>query len=265
MASYTEQVESHNPALTASGLAVWGWILRIVVALSFLVLPYVITTSTTLVDNQTAATDLQAIQAAEPYAPSTSPLTCNPTPAPAIVISRLQDDRRAGPARRWPRCSSACNTTHNLVKALTAAGGLSNPQVQGLLAYNPLALAIQKGQPVSQAEIRQGGRALAEPGQPARGGAEAGAGPEGLARRVEAVVDRLHRRTGWSSRPRVLHAGPLEPAGRHGATSTSTSAWSPRSWPSCPGSRHRWPSAADNRGDPGPLDPAGDTAPHPRP
>ena len=52
MANYTEQVESHNPALTATGLAMWGWILRITVALSFLVLPYVITTSTVLVDNQ---------------------------------------------------------------------------------------------------------------------------------------------------------------------------------------------------------------------
>ena len=48
----------------------WGWILRITVALSFLVLPYVITTSTTLVDNQNAATALQAIQAAQPYAPN---------------------------------------------------------------------------------------------------------------------------------------------------------------------------------------------------
>src|ERR1700684_257423 len=69
MANYTEQVESHNPALTASGLAVWGWILRITVALSFLVLPYVITTSTTLVDNQNAATVLKTIQSAQPYAP----------------------------------------------------------------------------------------------------------------------------------------------------------------------------------------------------
>jgi hypothetical protein len=58
MAGYTEQIEWHNPALTATGLAVWGWILRIVVALSFLVLPWVITTSTTLVDNQGAATTL---------------------------------------------------------------------------------------------------------------------------------------------------------------------------------------------------------------
>jgi hypothetical protein len=32
-------------------------------------------------------------------------------------------------------------------------GGLGNPQVVGLLAYNPLAIAIEKGQPVSDSEI----------------------------------------------------------------------------------------------------------------
>ena len=152
MANYTEQVESHNPALTASGLAVWGWILRITVALSFLVLPYVITTSTMLVDNQTAATALQAIQAAVPYAPTTTPPACNRTSAPASVISGLQATKEAGP-QTLATVLASCNSTHNLVQALTAAGGLSNPQVQGLLAYNPLALAIQNGQPVSQAQI----------------------------------------------------------------------------------------------------------------
>jgi hypothetical protein len=152
MANYTEQVESHNPALTASGLAVWGWILRITVALSFLVLPYVITTSTTLVDNQTAATALQAIQAAAPYVPATAPPACNPIKAPASVITGLQATHEAGP-QTLATILSACNSTGNLASALTAAGGLSNPQVQGLLAYQPLALAIQKGQPVSQAQI----------------------------------------------------------------------------------------------------------------
>ncbi len=152
MANYTEQVESHNPALTASGLAVWGWILRITVALSFLVLPYVITTSTVLVDNQTAATALQAIQAAEPYAPSTAPPACNSTPAPAAVISGLQATDEAGP-RTLATLLTACNSTHSLTQALTAAGGLTNPQVAGLLAYNPLAKAIQNGQPVSQSDI----------------------------------------------------------------------------------------------------------------
>ncbi len=152
MANYTEQVESHNPALTASGLAVWGWILRITVALSFLVLPYVITTSTVLVDNQTAATALQAIQASEPYAPSTT----------ALRATRRRRRNRSSPAcrppaspalTRWPALLQGCNSTHSLTKALTAPGGLTNPQVQGLLAYNPLAKAIQNGQPVSQSEI----------------------------------------------------------------------------------------------------------------
>jgi MFS family permease len=49
MASFTETVEKHNPALTATGLAVWGWIIRIVVAVSIFVLPFVITSMTPLV------------------------------------------------------------------------------------------------------------------------------------------------------------------------------------------------------------------------
>ncbi len=152
MANYTEQVESHNPALTASGLAVWGWILRITVALSFLVLPYVITTSTTLVDNQNAATALQAIEAAKPYAPSTSPAACAPTSAPASVIAGLRATGEIGP-KTLATVIEACKATHSLTDALTAAGGLSNPQVLGLIAYNPLATAIQQGKPVSQAQI----------------------------------------------------------------------------------------------------------------
>ena len=31
MASFTETVEARNPALIATGLAIWGWIIRIVV------------------------------------------------------------------------------------------------------------------------------------------------------------------------------------------------------------------------------------------
>ena len=58
----------------------------------------------------------------------------------------------AGP-RTLATLLAACNSTHSLTSALTAAGGLTNPQVAGLLAYNPLAKAIQNGQPVSQSEI----------------------------------------------------------------------------------------------------------------
>lgn len=50
MAAFTETVEKHNPAATATGLAVWGWTLRIVVTLSFAALLVVVPATSTLVD-----------------------------------------------------------------------------------------------------------------------------------------------------------------------------------------------------------------------
>jgi MFS family permease len=49
MASFTETVEARNPALTATGLAIWGWILRMVVFVAFLVIPAVVNSVTPLV------------------------------------------------------------------------------------------------------------------------------------------------------------------------------------------------------------------------
>jgi MFS family permease len=154
MANYTEQVEHHNPALTASGLAIWGWILRITVALSFLVLPYVITTSTVLVDNQNAGATLQTIQTAQPYAPNTTALKCSSTPAPANVIANLRTAPEARPElNTLATILESCNSTHNLLKAISAAGGLTNPHVLGLNAFNPLALDIQNGKQVTLSQI----------------------------------------------------------------------------------------------------------------
>jgi MFS family permease len=56
MAGYTETIEAKNPALVATGLALWGWMLRIVVAISFLFLPVVISTVSPIVDNTALAT-----------------------------------------------------------------------------------------------------------------------------------------------------------------------------------------------------------------
>ncbi len=50
MASFTETVEARNPALIATGLAIWGWILRVVIFVAFLIVPHVITSVTPLVD-----------------------------------------------------------------------------------------------------------------------------------------------------------------------------------------------------------------------
>jgi len=50
MAAFTETVEKRNPALVATGLAVLGWTLRVVVAVSVFVVPFVVTSITPLVE-----------------------------------------------------------------------------------------------------------------------------------------------------------------------------------------------------------------------
>jgi len=50
MASFTETTEARNPALIATGLAIWGWIIRIVVFVAYLCLPLVINSVTPLVN-----------------------------------------------------------------------------------------------------------------------------------------------------------------------------------------------------------------------
>ncbi len=52
MAAFTETVEKVNPAATATGLAVWGWIIRIVVTVALLILTFVVSSTSTIVDTQ---------------------------------------------------------------------------------------------------------------------------------------------------------------------------------------------------------------------
>ena len=63
LAAYTETVEDRNPALTATGLAIWGWVLRIMVAGSLFILPYVVTSMTPIVEH---GAQVQAIAARYP-------------------------------------------------------------------------------------------------------------------------------------------------------------------------------------------------------
>lgn len=66
MAGFTEMVEEHNPALVGTGLAVWGWLLRLVVSASFLILPHVITSVSPLVDDG-ATVQARAAATAQAY------------------------------------------------------------------------------------------------------------------------------------------------------------------------------------------------------
>jgi hypothetical protein len=65
MASFTETIEKHNPALTATGLAVWGWIIRAVIAISFIIMPAVVSSMTPLVTNGSTVATLSAKYAPE--------------------------------------------------------------------------------------------------------------------------------------------------------------------------------------------------------
>jgi hypothetical protein len=64
MAAFTETVESINPAATATGLAVWGSIIRGVVTVAFLLLPTVVGAASPLVDFGQRAQGLQTRYAA---------------------------------------------------------------------------------------------------------------------------------------------------------------------------------------------------------
>jgi MFS family permease len=93
MASFTETVEKHNPALIATGLAVWGWIIRIVVALSAFVLPLVVGSMTPVITYgaqvQTLAAkyapQLATAQAIDPKTQAT--LNANPSDTAALTTA----------------------------------------------------------------------------------------------------------------------------------------------------------------------------------
>jgi MFS family permease len=161
MAGYTEAVEARNPALSATGLSVWGWILRLVVAGSFLILPHIITTSSTIVDNQYYSSQLQAFQAAQPYVPS--PGGPRVSPAPPAVIDQLTalQSNQPYPGAALPTTALAAvleKQPNNYAQAVTA--GLALPsalrsQVLALQAFQPVITSVQAdpSQPVSSLKI----------------------------------------------------------------------------------------------------------------
>ncbi|HYA68530.1 MAG TPA: MFS transporter, partial [Acidimicrobiales bacterium] len=150
MANYTEAVEDKNPAMAATGLAVWGWVLRIVVAGSFLALPYVITTSNPIVDNVGAASALQAFEKAEIYLPSAAVKT--PPAAPPSILALL--DQSAGvPGHALADVLHDYAATHDLFGAFGSVPKALKSQVSGLLEFTPLATDIQHGARVTARQI----------------------------------------------------------------------------------------------------------------
>ena len=86
MASFTETVEDHNPALTATGLAIWGWIIRVIVFVAYLILPHIVTTVNPLVDYGTQVEAyVHEYPAFQVPASTLAVLQKNPTDAAALA------------------------------------------------------------------------------------------------------------------------------------------------------------------------------------
>jgi hypothetical protein len=139
MASFTETVEKRNPALIATGLAVWGWIIRAIVSISIFILPYVVTTMTPLFENGPTA---QAILASDPTAKFVSAhatlfnqlarySTCPPNPAavPPALLQRAIAEVGIGPLTNVATAQCASPTVRSDLAFLQAHGTqLTNAQ-----------------------------------------------------------------------------------------------------------------------------------------
>jgi MFS family permease len=88
MASFTETVERRNPALMATGLAVWGLVIRIVIAVSVFFVPKVVTTATTLVQQGPAVQAVLANPA--PVGHTTIGKVAGAVSANPTIVARLQ-------------------------------------------------------------------------------------------------------------------------------------------------------------------------------
>ncbi len=130
MASFTETVEARNPALTATGLAIWGWIQRIVVFVSFLIIPAVVSSVTPLV---TYGTQVQT------YAAQYGPQLAFAQAHPAVVA----DAQKVPP----PVLATATRYSTQLANAQKFAPELAvieaHPALFTKLAADPASPALQ--------------------------------------------------------------------------------------------------------------------------
>ncbi|NYI71509.1 MFS family permease [Naumannella cuiyingiana] len=68
IASFTETVERHNPAATATGLAVYGWIIRTTITITLIAFGFALPATTTLMDKGTRVAEIAAVIAPETLA-----------------------------------------------------------------------------------------------------------------------------------------------------------------------------------------------------
>jgi MFS family permease len=141
MASYSETVERHNPAATATGLAVWGGLIRGIVTLILVAFALTMTAATTLVDH---GERVQALAAR--YAPQLATL--------AKLDPRTLAVLKADPADPAARLRAVAEIAGVSPADVSRAGALASREAQPLATLNALA------PPLREATLRAGAARL---------------------------------------------------------------------------------------------------------
>ncbi|MCU1616030.1 MAG: major facilitator superfamily 1 [Frankiales bacterium] len=144
MASFTETVERHNPAASATGLAIWGWILRIVVTVSLAVLTLVVPATSTLVDQ---GTKVQAL--ATKYAQPLGVLQ-SIDPATAKALSANKSDV-AALSKALGEVARQQGASASEAQAVSTAVTTRAPQLAAVQAIPPATLGALQANPADAA------------------------------------------------------------------------------------------------------------------
>jgi MFS family permease len=148
MASFTETVEKHNPAATATGLAVWGWIIRIVVTVSLIIFTFVVPATSTLVDQGSRAQAIQAkypkevatLQSLEPA--TSAALTKNPTDP--VALPQALQQVCIGNGDPAAKCASVRAAATRSINQLATASAIDPTTLNALSAGSTSPVLIAK-------------------------------------------------------------------------------------------------------------------------
>jgi MFS transporter, ACS family, D-galactonate transporter len=135
MAAFTETVEKHNPAATATGLAVWGSILRTTVVVALLVLIAFIPAASTLVNQGSQVAAAAAGQA--PGLTTAENATVKAVAADPTIATRVQ----AFAAKYSAQLATAQKLTPQTQAALAASPADPTTQAQALSEISGLPVA----------------------------------------------------------------------------------------------------------------------------
>jgi ACS family D-galactonate transporter-like MFS transporter len=144
MASFTETVEKHNPAATATGLAIWGWILRLVVTVSLAFFTLLLPATSTLVDQGTRVGEIVAAHPEEVAVlgaideDTSAALAADPTDIDALATALGEVATQQGASEAE-------------AQAVSTAVQARAPQLGAVQAVDPAVLAALQANPADPA------------------------------------------------------------------------------------------------------------------